>query len=219
MEKSLALKIKRVFDFIFSLLVLIIISPVLIVLAIGAWLSLGLPIFFLQPRAGYYGRVFNLIKFRSMTNERGPEGELLPNEERLTAFGKFIRSTSLDELPQFINVLLGDLSVVGPRPLPVRYLEIYNERQALRHNVRPGITGWSQVGFRGERRTWEERLEQDVWYVENWSLGLDLKIIVLTFWVLLLRILYRRERQANAFEEFIGETMNDAAKTKKIRKN
>lgn len=142
-------------------------------------MKLGSPAIFTQPRPGLNGKIFHVYKFRTMTNQRNEDGELLPDVERLTSFGKLLRKLSLDELPQLWNVLKGDMSFVGPRPLLVEYLPLYNERQARRHEVRPGITGWAQVNGRNAI-SWEQKFEYDVWYVENQSFWLDMKILFLT---------------------------------------
>jgi len=170
---------KRLFDFIVSLLALIILSPIIGVTALLIRKKLGSPVLFKQQRPGLNGRSFHVHKFRSMTNERDKNGKLLPDDVRLTSFGQVIRKLSLDELPQLVNVLKGDMSFVGPRPLLVEYLPLYNRRQTRRHNVRPGITGWAQVNGRNAI-SWEDRFELDVWYVENQSFWLDLKIIFMT---------------------------------------
>ena len=179
--------LKRVFDFLFSLLGLIILSPVFLIVGIMIATKQGRPEFFTQQRPGLHGRAFNIIKFRTMTNARDASGNLLPNEQRHTRFGRFLRSTSLDELPELINVLRGDMSLVGPRPLLMQYLPLYNKEQARRHDVRPGITGWAQVNGRNAI-SWEEKFEYDVWYVDNLSFLLDLKIIFLT-----IKSVFRRE--------------------------
>ena len=170
---------KRLFDILASGAGIVAISPVLIGAAIGVRAKLGSPILFTQERPGKDGKPFVMYKFRTMTDERGPEGELLPDEERLVGFGKFLRSTSIDELPELLNVLKGDMSLVGPRPLLKRYLPLYSERQARRHEVKPGITGWAQVNGRNAL-SWDEKFELDVWYVENQSFLLDMKILVKT---------------------------------------
>lgn len=170
---------KRLFDIIVSFLALLIISPIIGITALLIRIKIGSPVLFTQDRPGYMGKVFRVYKFRSMTDDRDERGELLPDDVRLTSFGKVIRKLSLDELPQLWNVLKGDMSFVGPRPLLVEYLPLYNERQARRHEVRPGITGWAQVNGRNAI-SWEERFELDVWYVENWSLWLDIKILFMT---------------------------------------
>ena len=171
--------LKRLFDFFSSLLALLIFSPLLLLLVILIRRKLGSPVFFTQTRPGRDGRPFRMIKFRTMTDQRDSAGNLLPDSERLTPFGRFLRSASLDELPELINILKGEMSVVGPRPLLMEYLPLYNERQARRHEVRPGLTGWAQINGRNAL-SWEEKFELDVWYVENRSFWLDLKIILLT---------------------------------------
>ena len=170
---------KRFLDFLGSLILIIIFSLIIILTWILVRIKLGSPAIFKQPRPGINGEVFYVYKFRTMTVERDERGELLPDEERLTSFGKLLRKLSLDELPQLLNVLKGDMSFVGPRPLLVEYLPLYNERQSKRHNVRPGITGWAQVNGRNAI-SWEQKFEFDVWYVENKSLLLDFKIMMLT---------------------------------------
>lgn len=170
---------KRLFDFTFSLIALIILSWVIGITSLLIRSKIGSPVFFKQERPGLNGKSFNLYKFRSMTDERDKYGILLPDEVRLTTLGRLIRNLSLDELPQLWNVLKGDMSFVGPRPLLVEYLPLYNERQAIRHNVRPGITGWAQINGRNAI-SWEEKFELDVWYVENQSFIIDLKILILT---------------------------------------
>lgn len=170
--------IKRVLDFIISLLALTVLSPLLLVLTlVGAVKMRGNP-FFVQERPGRNGRVFRLIKLRSMTNEK-KNGELLPDEERLTGYGRFLRRTSLDELPELWNILVGHMSIVGPRPLLVKYLPLYNEHQARRHEVRPGLTGWAQVNGRNSI-TWEQKFDYDVWYVDHVSFALDVRIVMMT---------------------------------------
>lgn len=170
---------KRMIDFILSLIALIVLSPILLVLTVlGAVKMKGNP-FFTQLRPGKDGEIFKLIKFRSMTCEKDKNGNLLPDEQRLTRYGKILRSTSLDELPELINILKGDMSIVGPRPLLVQYLPLYNEEQRHRHDVRPGLTGWAQVNGRNSI-TWEDKFRYDVWYVRNISFALDVKILFLT---------------------------------------
>lgn len=165
-------------DFIISLLALTVLSPLLLVLTlVGAVKMRGNP-FFVQERPGRNGRVFRLIKLRSMTNEK-KNGELLPDEERLTGYGRFLRRTSLDELPELLNILVGQMSIVGPRPLLVKYLPLYNEHQARRHEVRPGLTGWAQVNGRNSI-TWEQKFDYDVWYVDHVSFALDVRIVMMT---------------------------------------
>ena len=171
--------VKRAVDVFGSLLALVLLSPLLCVLCVLVRTKLGSPVIFRQERPGKNGKVFTLYKFRTMTDERDENGELLPDEIRLTRFGKLLRALSLDELPEFVNILRGDMSFVGPRPLLVRYLPLYNERQSMRHNVRPGLTGLAQVNGRN-LLTWEEKFEWDVKYVENISLWLDVKILFKT---------------------------------------
>jgi len=171
--------IKRILDFTVSLIALIVLSPVLLVLTVlGAVKMMGNP-FFTQLRPGKDEKIFKLVKFRSMTCEKDKDGNLLPDEQRLTKYGQFLRSTSLDELPELINILKGDMSIVGPRPLLVQYLPLYNEEQRHRHDVRPGLTGWAQVNGRNSI-TWEDKFRYDVWYVRNIGFTLDLKILFLT---------------------------------------
>ena len=171
--------LKRLFDIVVSLMGLIVLSPVLLVLFFLIWIKLGWPVFFKQKRPGRSGRPFKMIKFRTMTNARDSSGDLLPDQLRITGLGRFMRKASLDELPELFNVLKGDMSVVGPRPLLMKYLPYYSEREKLRHQVRPGITGLAQVNGRN-LLGWDERLEMDVQYVETRSFWLDIKIIFLT---------------------------------------
>jgi len=170
--------IKRFMDFFLALFALIILSPVLLVTALLVRMKLGSPVIFKQPRPGKDGKVFMLYKFRSMLNAE-VNGVPLPDEQRLTSFGKALRKTSLDELPELINILRGDMSIVGPRPLLVKYLPLYNEEQKRRHDVRPGLTGWAQVNGRNAI-TWEKRFELDVWYVDHISFWTDVKVILTT---------------------------------------
>lgn len=172
--------IKRILDFIIVFFVLVLIWPIL--LAISLWLHFankGAGAFFLQERPGKNGKIFRVIKFKTMTDERDTDGNLLPDERRLTRVGKFVRATSIDELPQLINVLKGDMALIGPRPLLPQYLPLYNKDQARRHEVRPGITGWAQVNGRNAI-SWSKKFELDVWYVDHCSFSLDLKILFLT---------------------------------------
>lgn len=171
--------IKRLLDFTLSLLALIVLSPVLLITALLVRTKLGSPVIFCQERPGRDGRIFHLYKFRSMTDQRDENGQLLPDSVRLTAFGKKLRATSLDELPELINILRGDMSIVGPRPLLVKYLPLYNEEQRHRHDVRPGLTGWAQVNGRNAL-SWEEKFRLDVWYVEHISFWTDVKVILTT---------------------------------------
>ena len=172
-------KIKRSFDIIFSLTVLIMLSPIFLIIAILVKIKLGGHIFFVQERIGMYNRPFKMYKFRTMRNTKDSSGNLLSDNERLTKFGKILRSTSLDELPEFFNILRGEMSLIGPRPLLPEYLPLYSGEQIKRHNVPPGLTGWAQINGRNSI-SWTEKFKLDVWYVENWSLKLDLKIFFLT---------------------------------------
>lgn len=171
---------KRTFDLCAAFTGLVVLSPLLLAVAILVRLKFGSPVFFAQPRPGLRGRIFTMWKFRTMLNSVGADGAPLPDSERLTPFGKALRASSLDELPELWNVLRGEMSIVGPRPLLVAYLSRYSAGEARRHEVRPGITGWAQVNGRNAL-SWEEKFRLDVWYVEHQSLALDLKIIALTF--------------------------------------
>jgi len=173
--------LKRLFDLLVTALGLVIILPLMLLLSVLVWIFLGTPILFRQQRPGYKGRPFITYNFRTMTNRFGPDGTLLPDAERLTPFGRFLRSTSLDDLPQLFNVLRGEMSLIGPRPLLMQYLKRYTPGQMRRHDVLPGITGWAQIHGRNTL-DWEEKFRLDVWYVDNWSFWLDLKILFLTPW-------------------------------------
>ena len=196
--------IKRAFDFLVSLAALLLLWPVLLVLAVLVRVKLGPPALFRQQRPGLHGRPFTMLKFRTMTDARDTEGNLLPDGERLSSFGRSLRSTSLDELPELINVVAGDMSLVGPRPLLMRYLDRYTPEQMRRHEVRPGITGWAQVNGRNAIN-WDQKFALDVWYVDHQSLRLDLRI----FWLTVRNVL-RREGISQAgeatMEEFLGTT-------------
>ena len=170
---------KRPLDFIFALLALIILSPILLVVAILVRIKLGSPIIFKQERPGKDEKIFKLYKFRTMTDAKDKKGKLLPNEKRITKFGKILRATSLDELPELINILKGEMSFVGPRPLHIEYLKYYNKQQKTRHNVRPGLTGWAQVNGRNSI-SWTEKFKLDTYYVKNISFVMDIKVILLT---------------------------------------
>jgi len=170
---------KRIFDLVLMLVLAPVLIPVLILIALLVAVFLGRPVIFKQERAGYKGKPFTLYKFRSMTDGRDKRGNLLPDEDRLTKFGKFLRASSLDELPELWNVLRGEMSIVGPRPLLVAYLTRYNPEQARRHDVLPGITGWAQVNGRNNV-SWEIKFELDVWYVDHWSVWLDIETLFLT---------------------------------------
>jgi len=183
--------IKRLTDIIGSLFGLIILSPLLIIIAIMVRIQLGSPVLFRQQRPGLYGKPFWMYKFRTMTNNKDENGNLLPDEKRITKFGNFLRRTSIDELPELINVFKGDMSLVGPRPLLMQYLPLYSPEQARRHEVRPGITGWAQINGRNAI-SWEQKFEYDIWYIDHQSIGLDVKILFLTFW----KVIRRKEVNA-----------------------
>lgn len=172
-------KMKRLFDFLVALCAILTLLPVIVIVAVLIRFKLGSPILFTQDRPGLNGQIFKMMKFRTMLDGKDKQGNLLPDDERMTPFGAFLRSTSLDELPGLFNVLKGDMSLVGPRPLLVQYLPLYSAEQARRHNVRPGITGWAQVNGRNAI-SWEQKFKLDVWYVDNHSFLLDLKILLLT---------------------------------------
>jgi sugar transferase EpsL len=172
---------KRLLDLTLASLMLILLLPLMLFVALLVRAFLGTPVLFRQQRPGYQGRPFFLYKFRTMTEARGPDGNLLPDAERLTPFGRFLRATSLDELPELFNVLRGEMSLVGPRPLLMEYLPRYSPEQMRRHEVLPGITGWAQVNGRNAL-DWPARFQLDVWYVDHWSFWLDIKILLLTFW-------------------------------------
>ena len=195
--------IKSILDKLVAAIALLIFSPILLTVAISIYIRMGRPIFFTQPRPGKDSKIFTFYKFRTMTDERDADGNLLPDAQRLTALGQFLRKTSLDELPQLWNVLIGDMSLVGPRPLLVRYLDRYTPEQARRHQVKPGITGWVQVNGRNNR-AWEEKFKLDVWYVDNWSLWLDLKILFLTVFKVLQQDGISQEGYTTS-EEFQGQ--------------
>jgi len=172
---------KRFFDLMVACLALVIFSPALLIIALLVRIFHGAPIFFKQQRPGYKGIPFDIYKFRTMTNRADAQGNLLPDAERLTRLGKFLRATSLDEVPEFLNVLSGDLSLVGPRPLLMEYLPLYNAEQMRRHEVLPGITGWAQINGRNNI-SWPEKFQLDLWYVDHWSFWLDVKILWMTIW-------------------------------------
>lgn len=178
--------IKRLLDFLLSLLALCVLSPVLLILTVLGAIIMGGNPFFTQQRPGRNEKIFRLIKFRTMTNRKDADGKLLPDEQRLTGYGRFLRSTSLDELPELINILLGHMSIVGPRPLLVKYLPLYSAQQRRRHHVRPGLTGWAQVNGRNAI-TWEEKFRLDVEYVDNIGFIMDVKTVFLTVWKTLKR--------------------------------
>lgn len=176
--------VKSLLDKLVAAIALLILSPVMLGVAIAIYIRMGSPILFAQPRPGKNGRIFIFYKFRTMTNQCDSHGNFLDDARRLTPLGQFLRQTSLDELPQLWNVVKGDMSLVGPRPLLVEYLSRYTPKQARRHEVKPGITGWAQINGRNAI-SWEEKFQLDVWYVDSWSLWLDLKILFLTLWKVL----------------------------------
>ncbi len=193
---------KRFFDLVAALFLVALLTPVLLLLGALVRILLGRPVLFRQDRPGMQGRPFTVLKFRTMTERTGPAGEPLPDSQRLTHFGRFLRSTSLDELPELFNVLRGEMSLVGPRPLLMQYLERYSAEQARRHEVLPGITGWAQVNGRNIL-AWEDKFRLDVWYVDHWSLALDIKILALTAWKVLKREGIDQAGYISA-EEFMG---------------
>ena len=194
--------LKLVFDKTLALFLIILFSPIYIVVSLLIFFKMGKPILFRQKRPGYKEKIFGIYKFRTMTNEKDANGNLLPDDKRLVGIGKFIRSTSLDELPQLFNVLKGEMSFVGPRPLLEEYLPLYNEKQKRRHDVKPGITGWAQVNGRNAI-SWEQKFDYDVWYVDNQSFWLDIKILWLTF----LKVVKRSDissSTSSTMEKFAG---------------
>lgn len=193
---------KRLLDLLLTIPGLVLLSPILALIAVLVRIYHGSPIFFSQLRPGYRSKPFRLIKFRSMNELRDPQGNLLPDSQRLTRLGRFLRSSSLDELPEFFHVLAGQMSLVGPRPLLMQYLERYSPEQKRRHDVLPGITGWAQINGRNAL-TWEDKFRLDVWYVDNWSLWLDIKILLLTLWKVVRREGISQPGHATA-EEFMG---------------
>lgn len=193
---------KVLFDKLLALFLILLFSPVYLLVSVLILIKMGRPVLFRQKRPGFNEEVFGIYKFRTMTNEVDKNGDLLPDEKRLLGIGKFIRSTSLDELPQLINVLKGEMSFVGPRPLLVEYLKLYNDNQRKRHDVKPGITGWAQVNGRNAI-SWEEKFKLDIWYVDNQSFLLDMKILWLTF----LKVINRSDVNSNnsvTMEKFKG---------------
>lgn len=193
---------KRALDVILSLIALVVFSPLFLTLSLLVYLRVGTPIFFRQQRPGLHGKPFVMLKFRTMTDARDRNGSLLPDARRLTLVGRFMRSTSLDELPELLNVLQGDMSIVGPRPLLMHYLELYDADQARRHEVKPGITGWAQVNGRNAL-SWEQRFKLDVWYVDHYGVSLDLRIILMTLKKVLEREGISQEGHAT-MTEFMG---------------
>ena len=198
--------VKRLFDLVFALILVIIFSPLMLSLAVLIRFLMGSPVIFKQQRPGFMGRPFYLYKFRTMTEVRGEDGELLGDDQRLTGLGRFLRRFSLDELPQLFNVIKGELSFIGPRPLLMAYLDRYSEDQARRHEVKPGITGWAQVNGRNAV-SWEERFKLDVWYVDNRSFVLDLKILTMTL-VKVLKAEGISGEGTETMSEFIGSEEN-----------
>lgn len=193
---------KSLFDKTLALFLIILFSPIYIVVSLLIFFKMGSPILFRQKRPGYKEKIFGIYKFRTMTNDTDEHGNLLPDDKRLVGIGKFIRSTSLDELPQLFNVLKGEMSFVGPRPLLEEYIPLYNEKQKRRHDVKPGITGWAQVNGRNAI-SWEQKFDYDVWYVDNQSFWLDIKILWLTF----LKVVKRSDissSTSSTMEKFTG---------------
>ena len=197
---------KRLFDLIICISALIILTPIIITVAVLIVLVIGFPILYRQTRPGYLGTPFTILKFRTMSFKYNDNGGILPDDQRLRKFGKFLRSTSIDELPEIWNVIKGDMSIVGPRPLLMQYLDRYTPEQLRRHEVRPGITGWAQINGRNAI-TWEEKFKLDVWYVDNQSFLLDLKIIFLTIWKIIRRDGINQPGQAT-MEEFFPVNEN-----------
>ncbi len=194
--------LKRLFDILLAVIFVVVFMPFYIVVSLLIFVKMGSPIFFRQLRPGLNGEIFGIYKYRTMTNEKDINGKLLSDDKRLVGIGKFIRSVSLDELPQIFNVVKGEMSFVGPRPLLIEYLPLYNETQKKRHDVKPGITGWAQVNGRNAI-SWEQKFEYDVWYVENQSFCLDIKILWMTF----LKVLKRSDISSNSsvtMEKFEG---------------
>jgi len=194
--------VKRVFDIVLALILIILSLPLYVLTSILVYLNMGRPIFFIQKRPGYKEKIFSLYKFRTMTNEKDSDGVLLCDEKRVVGIGKFIRSTSLDELPQLFNVLKGEMSFVGPRPLLIEYLPLYSLEQKKRHDVLPGITGWAQVNGRNAI-SWEQKFDYDLWYINNQSFILDMKIL----WMTILKVIKRRDISSGeniSIEKFKG---------------
>ena len=197
-------RIKRSFDLIITIPGLIVLSPLLLAISLLVRIVHGKPVLFRQTRPGYGGKPFQIYKFRTMTEAHDSHGTPLPDTQRLTRLGRILRATSIDELPELFNILRGEMSLVGPRPLLMQYLERYSPEQARRHHVLPGITGWAQINGRNAL-TWDDKFRLDVWYVDHWSMGLDLKILLLTFWKVLRREGINQPGHATA-EEFKGST-------------
>jgi lipopolysaccharide/colanic/teichoic acid biosynthesis glycosyltransferase len=195
--------LKRAFDLFLAMPAILFLLPILALIAFLVKIFHGSPIIFEQVRSGLHGKAFTMYKFRTMAIARDVEGNLLPDSERLTSFGRFLRATSIDELPELINVIKGEMSLVGPRPLLMEYLPLYSFEQNRRHEVKPGITGWAQINGRNELR-WEEKFRYDIWYVDNWSLWLDIKILAITMFNVVLRKGINHPGQATA-EAFKGK--------------
>lgn len=198
---------KRLLDLLLTIPGLVLVSPVLLLIALMVRIIHGKPVLFRQLRPGYRGQPFYVYKFRTMTEDHDEVGNLLPDTHRLTALGRFLRTTSLDELPELFHVLAGKMSLVGPRPLLMQYLDLYTPEQARRHDVLPGITGWAQVNGRNAI-TWEDKFRFDVWYVDNWSLWLDIKILAVTLWKVLKREGISQPGRATA-DEFMGSKQDE----------
>ncbi len=206
---------KRCFDYLLTIPGILIILPVVLITTLLVRLKIGSPVLFVQKRPGLGGTPFRIYKFRTMTDEKDQEGNLLPDAERLVPFGRFLRSTSLDELPELINVLKGDMSLVGPRPLLMEYMDRYTPEQARRHEVRPGITGWAQVNGRNAL-SWEEKFKLDVWYVDNQSFWLDIKILLMTVG----KVFHREGISADGeatMQEFMGSEQYSVSNKRSIR--
>lgn len=202
LNKKIQLFIKRLLDICAALFALTICLPIYLIVALYIKLNSEGPVLFKQERAGFMGKPFICYKFKTMTNDRGENGELLPDEYRLNPWGKRLRATSLDELPQFINILKGEMSLIGPRALPTKYLSRYSEEQMRRHEMKPGMTSWTAVNGRNNI-DWDKKFEMDVWYVDNWSLWLDFKIFFLTFYVIFKKEGVNKEGHATR-DEFLG---------------
>jgi lipopolysaccharide/colanic/teichoic acid biosynthesis glycosyltransferase len=198
---------KRIFDLTLTAIGLVLLSPILLLIALAVRLAHGSPVLFTQLRPGRFGKPFYIYKFRTMTEARDAQGKLLPDAERLTRLGRFLRASSLDELPELFNVLRGEMSLVGPRPLLMQYLGRYSPEQARRHAVLPGITGWAQVNGRNAL-TWEDKFRLDVWYVDHWSFWLDLRILGMTLWKVIKREGISQPGHATA-EEFMGNEIEE----------
>ncbi|MDW8289325.1 MAG: sugar transferase [Armatimonadota bacterium] len=206
-----SLLLKRLLDLLGASIGIVLTAPLMLLIAVLVRVTMGKPVLFRQMRPGLHGKPFVMLKFRTMTDQRDAKGELLPDELRLTRFGKWLRSTSLDELPELFNVLKGEMSLVGPRPLLMEYLPRYTPEQARRHEVKPGITGWAQVNGRNAL-SWEEKFRLDVWYVDHWNLWLDLKILWVTIWKVLRREGISAEGAAT-MPVFMGSSVQEGTQT------